>query len=61
MLPAPTAWNWAHKTLRTFVINQEGRADRRRRVNKVGQKTDVRRTVGEEDAAALEDAFGGVE
>ena len=44
----------------TFVIKLEGRAGRRR-VNKVAWKTVLRRTVGEESAAAFEDAFGGVE
>ena len=33
----------------------------KRRVNKVAQKTVVRRAVGEEAAAAFDNAFGGVE
>ena len=61
LLPALTSQNQAHKTLRTFVINQEDWADERRGVNKVAWKTNVRWTVGEEDAAAFEDAFDGVE
>ena len=34
-LPVPTARNQAHKMLRSFVINKEGRANGRRRLNKV--------------------------
>ena len=33
----------------------------RTRLNTVGRQVGVRRTVGEEAAAAFEDAFGGVE
>ena len=61
LLPAPTARNQAHKTSRSFVINHEGRTNGRRRLNKVSRQVGIRRTVGEDAAGTLEDAFGGVE
>ena len=61
LLPSPTAWTKIHTTTWTSVINWEGQADRRRRVNKVAQKTIVRRAAGEEAAAAFEGASGSVE
>ena len=60
-LPAPIAHHKAHKTMRTFVIHGDAWVDGRIRVNKVPRKTVARRAVGEEVAAAFEDAFGGVE
>ena len=61
LLPAPTARNKAHQTMRTFVIHGDAWVDGRIRVNTVPRKTVARRAVGEEVAAAFEDAFGGVE
>ena len=60
LLPAPTAHNKAHKAKRTFVIHGDARADGRVRVNKVPRETVVRQAVGEQVAAACEEAFGGV-
>ena len=60
LLPARTACNKAHKAKRTFVIHGDARADGRVRVNKVPRKTVVRQAVGEQVAAAFEDAFGVV-
>ena len=39
----------------------EGWENGRRRLNKLARQVRVRQTVGEEAAAAFEDAFGGVE
>ncbi len=60
LLPAPTAHNKAHKAKRTFVIHGDARSNGRVRVNKVPRKTVVRQVVGEQVAAAFEDAFDGV-
>jgi hypothetical protein len=59
-LPAPTARNKAHKSKRTFVIHGDARVDERISVNKVSRKTVIRWAVGEQVAAAFEDAFCGV-
>jgi hypothetical protein len=61
LLPAPTARNKAQKTMRTFVIHGDPQVDGRFSANKVPRKTLARQAVGEEVAAAFEDAFGGVE
>ena len=49
---------FVHET--TFVINWEGQADERRRVNTVTRLTVVRQPVGEGAAAAFKDAFGDI-
>ena len=61
LLPAPTAHNKAHKTMRTFVFHRDAPVDGRIRVNKVPRKMVARWAMGEEVAAAFDDAFGGIE
>jgi hypothetical protein len=57
LLPAPTQHNEAHKTTQIFVIYGDAWVDERVRVNKVLWKMVARRAVGEEVAAAFEDAL----
>ena len=59
-LPAPTAHNKAHRSKGIVVIHGDARVDGRIRVNKLPSKTVIRWAMGEQVAAAFEDAFGGV-
>ena len=60
LLPALTAWSKG-KSWQTFVIPGDSWVHGRIRMNKLPQKMFARQAVGEEVAAAFEDAFGGAE